>query len=336
MPQFFDRNNLPPEQAARWNWAVSEYDRILDANIDLAIEAMTAQERDELLAKYRGESTDSARSLHDYMREAQHSIGGAPGDSKSALFARLLDGKPALPYPPPTAFSYPWYAVVEKPGPFNVTVDVLTKEYRAICGLLSDETVVAINQCLWTVTTANDAARRLIELQEHLQVTATPEREGSLHHRYDWSATLIDDVLAAYRAAPEFQVRHGRWSGYRLHVGRRQSSCQRRYVLDCIAAVASRQGQSLSTCGSVFDLTALHLNTEIGEVVAKAEHPRERLEKARARQATGPYPGLMAAIIEQEEAELEQDIAEFEADPSRKDFVAIVCDDWVLSKSPAP
>ena len=42
---------------------------------------------------------------------------------KSSLYKRLLSGKPALAIPPPTAFSYPWYSVVESdvsvPLPFG-------------------------------------------------------------------------------------------------------------------------------------------------------------------------------------------------------------------------
>lgn len=36
---------------------------------------------------------------------------------KSSLYKRLLSGKPALAIPPPTAFSYPWYSVVESDDP---------------------------------------------------------------------------------------------------------------------------------------------------------------------------------------------------------------------------
>lgn len=40
------------------------------------------------------------------------SIGG-PSMLKSCLLRRLLSGKPALPDPPPTAYSAPWYEAVE-------------------------------------------------------------------------------------------------------------------------------------------------------------------------------------------------------------------------------
>jgi len=47
-------------------------------------------------------------------------IRGKPDDAQlcadidhSALLARLLDGKEPLPAPPPRAFSYPWYDLIE-------------------------------------------------------------------------------------------------------------------------------------------------------------------------------------------------------------------------------
>jgi len=36
---------------------------------------------------------------------------------QSALFARLLAGREPLSFPPPTSFSYPWYALIERTGP---------------------------------------------------------------------------------------------------------------------------------------------------------------------------------------------------------------------------
>jgi len=38
---------------------------------------------------------------------------------KSRLFWRLRAGKDPLPYPPPTAFSCPWYEIIEVPGPHD-------------------------------------------------------------------------------------------------------------------------------------------------------------------------------------------------------------------------
>lgn len=39
---------------------------------------------------------------------------------KSALFERIRSGKDPLEFPPPVAFSCPWYALVEEPTPHNV------------------------------------------------------------------------------------------------------------------------------------------------------------------------------------------------------------------------
>ena len=91
MPSTFDGNDLSEEQRARYEWAVAEYARIQDEN--------------------------RARLERAGKQAAPHQIG-----PKSALFARLLEGKAALPYPPPTSYSYPWYDIIEKPGPHHVSI----------------------------------------------------------------------------------------------------------------------------------------------------------------------------------------------------------------------
>lgn len=43
---------------------------------------------------------------------------------KSALFARIREGKRPLPFPPPTRAGVPWHEAVEAPGPFEVEAEI--------------------------------------------------------------------------------------------------------------------------------------------------------------------------------------------------------------------
>jgi hypothetical protein len=46
----------------------------------------------------------------------------------SALFARIRQGKPPLPFPPPTRNGVPWHDLVEGQGPFVVAAELLRDE----------------------------------------------------------------------------------------------------------------------------------------------------------------------------------------------------------------
>jgi hypothetical protein len=48
-----------------------------------------------------------------------HWLPGFPDLTKSSLFERIRRGVKPLPEPPPSVMSYPWYAVVEDPGPHH-------------------------------------------------------------------------------------------------------------------------------------------------------------------------------------------------------------------------
>lgn len=47
---------------------------------------------------------------YDFPRDLNHLIVSI---RKSALFHRLIEGKELLPVPPPRAYSYPWYSLIE-------------------------------------------------------------------------------------------------------------------------------------------------------------------------------------------------------------------------------
>lgn len=138
-----DFGPLTEEQSARWDHALVEYDRVFRAN----------RERD------RGHPFDDLEWVKE--REAIgvfHSY--QPGHPKSALFRRLLDGEPALPFPPPCAYSYPWYEVVESKQPIT-GVQVAFEGERGSAMTLGEHMrsrpkipgvgIVQIHQSIWTL-----------------------------------------------------------------------------------------------------------------------------------------------------------------------------------------
>lgn len=59
-------------------------------------------------------------AMSEWIRIARQGYGSdwLPGSAdicKSRLFWRLRSGKPALPSPPPTAYSCPWYELIDEP-----------------------------------------------------------------------------------------------------------------------------------------------------------------------------------------------------------------------------
>ena len=323
MPSFFDPNNLTDAQKARWDAAAAEYARIQEANLDLHLTAMSLKEQ-----------TENQDTLEERPRA---------GDSKSALFARLLEGKPALPFPPPTSYSYPWYSLIEEPDPHPAAIGWISAQTRQTSGASNENTAshgdqvlsIGINQCTWVVVSLNEAARRLMALQDRLTATATQDNQRSFRRYFSWTPELLEEVIATYAAFPEFVVRFGPWAEYRLKIGRGQATCRRGYLRDSVTDIASRRCDHLAACGNVFDVNRFYLNWEEGLIVSKGEHPKKRLEKAETclDQLTKNFPGLDHAPAHRQIADLQKEIAIFEVDPPQADFVQITYDDWVLEKA---
>lgn len=84
---------------------------------------------------------------------------------KSALFRRLLAGREPFPVPPPTSYSYPWYDLLDAPGPRTVsiggcgTLATAIRSAALVEGGAALPEVLMVNQDLWIVERANDAAR---------------------------------------------------------------------------------------------------------------------------------------------------------------------------------
>lgn len=107
MPRFFDPQNLTADQQARWDWAMAEYQRVMEQNAERQLANMSEKEKLEFMALAPG-LNDPGKDLDTNVRNAIQRLsflsGGSAGDAKSALFARLLSGKPALPGSPPTSY----------------------------------------------------------------------------------------------------------------------------------------------------------------------------------------------------------------------------------------
>ncbi len=178
MPIFFKKkDDLPPELLARWDHAVAEYDRVLS---DIC-----------------GDSETAKLFFYNATRE------------KSALFWRLLNGKEPLPMPPPTSYSYPWYEIIEEPGPhqvgnigFHAYGKPLGQQLAAIRGT-DREDYLFIEQCGWSVLSHNAAAQAMLEVLQ--QDSCSPD---------------VDDADRLMAAGPEWVVQYRKWPAYRLFVQR--------------------------------------------------------------------------------------------------------------------
>ena len=222
-PLYFNDQQLTAEQRARWPWAVQEYTKVIRQNIEHQMARMSASDKESMLRSFPLHRR--ANRLDDDVREILHMFygmsGGEGGDGHSALFARLLDGKPALDRPPPSSFHRPWYALVEEDGPF--AVQVTDAHMMAVDGEVEAEGVagyaflLGINECPWEVEESNGPGRALLVLHGELE-------QHSHADGYGWTKRLHADVLAAYRADPRFIVRHDDWPPYELKLASPESS----------------------------------------------------------------------------------------------------------------
>lgn len=129
---------------------------------------------------------------------------------KSALFRRLLAGREPFPVPPPTSYSYPWYDLLDSPGPRSVSIGgcgTLATAIRSAAlfdGSAGQPEVLMVNQDLWIVVRANDAARACLsaadaaDADSPVALAAAKDAEwvirhpGAPEHRIYWGT---DGVL---------------------------------------------------------------------------------------------------------------------------------------------
>lgn len=144
MPTFFDPNNLTDTQKLNWDSAVAKHT--------------------EFLNSVRSAHADAGGREYDFFFDM---IYNPPGHPKSALFARLLEGKEILPKAPPRSYSYPDYRLVEEVGPHNVMPYIGNE--------------IIINQCAYQLVSANKAAKAL---KSFLSRNPSPASGNDPNRRY--------------------------------------------------------------------------------------------------------------------------------------------------------
>jgi hypothetical protein len=335
MPQFFNKKALTSEQTLRWDGALADYARIQEENIVNSFNAMSPAQKVQYRTLMR---VPDGVDLLQHMRGAGGLLGfgHTPGE-KSALFARLLDGKQALPYPPPTSYSYPWYDVIEQTGPFPVNVERIPDMRRSVHAEES-KLALSLNQCLWETRSINAAAEDLLALEG--ERCATLKAKGDDTAEDDAALLSLEmRVRDAFARGPEFIVQHTHWPAMRLCLGRTSSSCIRSHANERLMTPAGAKRIALR---SALDTWNLYLNGVVGKTLSVGVHPKAALEDARVKmEARRASPGVVAerfsqyfeainyaAIAKNYEAARE----EFEADPTCRDWVELTTDGWVLEK----
>lgn len=340
MPTYFDKNDLTPEQMANWDGAIIEYSRVQEENLERDFSKITQKERD-YYAKQFGAMTDEA--IRNKMRLFGSLTANPPGHPKSALFSRLLDGKKALPMPPPTSYSYPWYSVIEDAGPHRamlggaLTLGSMLRGTGGANGLFG----ISINQSRWMVKRLNSAAQSLLDLDVELRGLSGPEnpQDSNSSMRYTWTDDLLDRVKSAYAEGPELIVQHGEWPEFRLFVGQADDDCCHRAQKGHAKEKMHLKSHQLKHVHSVFDLDAIGLNARIGKTLSHGIHPTIRLQETKDRlgnqeknPTSGLYLNLDQVLIESQLKSLEADVQKFEANPDNEDIVELFLDLWFLEK----
>lgn len=131
MPTFFDPEHLTPKQKENWSAALAKYAAVM---------------------AYEKQLTPQGCFLINQ-----------PGHPKSALFARLLDGKEPLLRPPPKSYGYPWYDCIEQD--FVTIADLSASNLREIPHTRQSllERAIVLNQCAdWRVLHAKSDTEAVV------------------------------------------------------------------------------------------------------------------------------------------------------------------------------
>jgi hypothetical protein len=275
MPSFFDETDLTQEQRARYEWAVKEYARV--------------QEENRLRLEQAGKKAET------------HQIG-----PKSALFARLLEGKPALPYPPPTSYSYPWYDIIEKPGPHHVSLGggVSVAGIAHWEGGIGTDGHIVLNQCAWSILEQDEGAVKFHAFLQQMHAHASePGR----------TLEMLQPILAM---RPRYVVTFGQWGKFSLSLGR-----------------IVRRGRRGVVVNSRFDLATLDGgNPAIVRILQSGADLRAKSEAAlHAVQSKVNHGTDSVAAVDHILLASESAIQRSE-NPEDDDLVEFDCDGWVLEK----
>lgn len=254
MARFFDPEHLSPDQKRRWTSAIAEYARVQKENIDMIISAMAPEVLEHNIALV-GHGPSSIGGLRANIASRHGFVQRCPGDPSSALFARILSGLSALPYPPPTSGAYPWYEVIEDTGPFTVVVAMVRNGSHDIDDDKSGN--ISINQCRWVIDSGNASAGRLIDLDSRLAETAVLETDVALATTYSWSRDLLEAVLVCYAEQPEMIVHYGHWNPYCLCYRSLHPFWRIDQIEQTVLSINEHSLNALAAIGSVFDVRSL-------------------------------------------------------------------------------
>lgn len=131
MPQFFKMDELTPEQQANFEIITSKYNEIQALNA-------TGHSSNKIMTEEDKKNLEFMRLIHQ------------PG-TKSALFARLLEGKKALKFPPPCSYSYPWYEIIEENKKYEIHSDNKIVDDFLFSYNQEEEKKIIIDQTGWNL-----------------------------------------------------------------------------------------------------------------------------------------------------------------------------------------
>lgn len=189
MPHFFDPQALTPAQKARWDGASRLYDQVQTVNARRRLRALAGDDRVDL--SNSGKAADVL--VPDLVDLLQTIANGQGGNPKSALFARLLDGKPPLVIQPPTAYSYPWYEIIEDVAPQTVSSlhgQASLDEWIAPGSALTPPLpLLPIAQCAWAIYQCESPTKAIV----------APQGWGELGFRFGLERTKVSARDSASR-----------------------------------------------------------------------------------------------------------------------------------------
>lgn len=123
MPNFFDKNKLTTEQQLNWNKAISQFNYVINYNVENNFKNMTEEEKSDLIKFYHLENA-STEEIMKKLKNFYLFLGNHPGSEKSALFSRILNGGRIFKKAPPISYSYPNYSLIEE----NKNFEIYTEE----------------------------------------------------------------------------------------------------------------------------------------------------------------------------------------------------------------
>ncbi len=112
MPHFFNRENLTEDQKANWDKSIKAYQYVMDYNAKKSLNQMSEKDKKKFMADLNLKGSSDEEILKKFQNFYLFA-GNSPGDEKSALFSRLLNGGKIFKNSPPLSYSYPDYDVVE-------------------------------------------------------------------------------------------------------------------------------------------------------------------------------------------------------------------------------